>query len=373
MRTWAEINLDNLLYNLGKIREFAGNREILCVLKANAYGHGAVEIAKFLSRNGINIFAVACVDEAEELRKNGISNEIVILGCVTEEDWKKANELDVQLTLTSFENIRFIEKLKIYPKIHIAIDTGMGRRGFTPEDAKKAIDYIIKNNTAKIVGIYSHLSCADTSSENQYTKVQIDKFSTFNRYKVKYNHLLNSAGIFAFGEFSESNLLRAGIGLYGVNPMEYDLELKPVLALKSKVVFVKKIEEELSISYNRTYEAKKGEVIATIPVGYADGLNRSLSNKGYVRIHNVKCDIVGRITMDQIMVKIPDDIQEMISVGDEVVVYDNNLNELATLAGTISYELLTSLMPRVKRIYLKNGKKVIQTSLLERKTYEENL
>jgi alanine racemase len=373
MRVWAEINLDNLKHNLKEIKNRADGREILGIVKANAYGHGAIEVATELSESDIKFFGVACVDEAEELLNHKIDGDILILGCTPIEEWKRAVSLGIQLALSSFEEIEYIEKSKIYPKIHVKIDTGMGRIGFTPEKAKEAIKYIQDKKLADIVGIFTHFSVSDEDSE--YTFMQKKLFEEVEKEfpEIKYKHISNSAGILNFN--FEYNMVRPGIILYGIVPFKDEMLQKifrPVMTLKTKITFIKNIEEESSISYGRSYIAKKGEIIATLPVGYADGVSRFLSNKGEVIIRGIRCKIAGRVCMDQMMICIPKELKD-IKPGEEVTIFgeESSVEELAQKIGTISYEILTNINNRVPRMYIKNGKNIKIKSLLGRKTIDD--
>lgn len=367
MRTWAEIDLDNLSHNIKTLKKYSGNREIMGVVKADAYGHGAVEVVRAMSSEGIKIFGVACVDEAKELRANGIKDEILIFGCTPPEEWETAVKLGVQLTLASFEEIRELEKMDIYPEVHIAIDTGMGRIGFEVEDAIEAIKYLNDKDLARVVGVYSHLSSADLKTEDAYTKEQIKKFGIFEEMNIKYRHILNSAGTLNYNDVTRSNMVRGGIILYGILPCDGDeKEFKPVMTLKSKILFMKKLKEPKFISYQKKYLGQEGELIATIPVGYADGLDRRFSKGGTVLIREIECPIVGTVCMDQLMVRIPEELHEKVRLGEEVSIYWENYNEKASSIGTIAYELLTTISSRVERVFIKNGQIIGKRGLLGR-------
>ena len=367
MRTWAEINLDNLKHNIKTLQKYAGNRAIMGVVKADAYGHGAVEVVKEMAEEGIKIFGVACVDEAKELRANGIKDEIMILGCTAVEEWEGAVKQDIQLTLASFEEIKELEKMKIYPKVHIALETGMGRIGFEIDEAIEAINYIKEKNLAEIMGVFSHLSVADVEKEEEYTKEQLKKFAVFEEMDIKYRHILNSAGTLKYNDLTKSNMVRGGIILYGILPCGGESsEFKPVMTLKSKILYMKKLKEPKFISYGKTYLGEAGELIATIPVGYADGLDRRFSNGGKVLIKGRECSIVGIVCMDQIMVKIPEELHDAVKLGEEVTIFWDNYNEKAKDIGTISYELVTAISTRVERVYIKNGKIIGKRGLLGR-------
>lgn len=369
MRVWAEVNLDNLKNNINIIKEIAGSKHILGVVKANAYGHGAIEVATELKKCGVDFFGVACVDEAEELRNHGIDSNILILGCTPLDEWKKAVSLGIQLTLSSFKEIEYIEQTGIFPKIHVKIDTGMGRIGFTPSDAESAIKYIREKKIAEIVGLFTHFAVSD--EDELFTMKQKEEFENIaSKFTdIEYKHVSNSAGILNFN--FNYNMVRPGIILYGIVPFKDDKlqkKFKPVMTLKTNVTFVKKVEEDMTISYGRTFKAEKGSIIATLPVGYADGISRFFSNRGEVLIRGKKCRIVGRVCMDQMMVAIPQELSN-VEAGEEAVIFGEELlvEEIASMIGTISYEILTNINNRVPRLYIKNGKFVKIKSLLGRK------
>ncbi|BDU50777.1 alanine racemase [Haliovirga abyssi] len=367
MRVWSDINLNNLIINLNLIKKLtSNNKKILGVIKANAYGHGAVEIARELSANGVSNFGVACIEEAEELVKNRIRGKILILGCTPLEEWDKAVSLGIQLTLSSYEEINYIEKKGLFPDIHVKIDTGMGRIGFSYEEAEKAIQYIKNKNIANIKGIFTHLSVADEDLEYTQKQVEIFKKIVDENKDIEYFHISNSAGI--LNVINEGNMVRPGIILYGIPVVKnrFSKEFKPVMSFKSKIIFLKEVKQDMPISYGKTYIAKKGEIIATVSAGYADGINRKLSNTGEVYLKGKRCKIIGRVCMDQMMIKIPKTLIGKVKVGDELEIFGENINidEIAKISGTISYEILTNINNRVPRIYWKNGKIIRVNSLL---------
>ncbi len=359
VRTWAEINLDNLRYNVQKIRELSGGKEVMGVIKADAYGMGSVEYARELVESGVKILGVACYEEASELKKCGIDVDVLVFGCTPLESMERAIEKNIHLTISSAKEIDFLERNNLKPKIHIKVDTGMGRVGFTPSEAMEAIKYIRKNEIGQILGVYSHLSVADDVEEDEYTLGQIEKFKPFEELEgIRYKHILNSCGAIRFGDKTNSNLVRPGILLHGIVPFDSNLqnEFKYVFKLKSKVLYLKTIKEGAFISYGKSYYAEKGEVIATIPVGYADGFSRKFSNCSTVIIKGVECPVVGRICMDMTMVRIPEEIQEEVKIGSGVTLIGEDIMEKSEVAGTIPYELMTNLGRRVSRFYIKNGK-----------------
>lgn len=369
MRTWAEIDLDKFGYNIEKIKELSGNREIMGIVKADAYGMGAVTIARELSEHGVKIFGVSSPEEGIELRNHGVIEEdILILGGVINEEFPVAKRYKLQVAITNMEQLNYIIENKIELKFHIKVDTGMGRVGFTVEEAKKALDIALENGI-DIIGVYSHLSVSDEGDMEsvQYTREQLRKFSIFKEYKnLKYIHILNSGGILKFSDIEYSNLVRAGILMYGVYGEGLIPELKRVFKLKTRVLFIKELNEDIDISYGRIGKGYKGEMIATITVGYADGFRRELSNKATVEIHGVKCPIVGKVCMDMMMVKIPDELKEKIKIGDEVTVLGEDIFEKSKIVNSSIYELFTGLSRRVSRVYLKKGEPYVVNNLIGR-------
>lgn len=366
MRTWAEIDLDNLGYNIRKIKELSHDRDIMAIIKADAYGMGAVTIAKELSQLGVKIFGVSSLEEGIELRNHNIKGEILILAGAFNEELEMAKCYNLQVTIADFSQIDYILKNKIDIPIHIKVDTGMGRVGFTVEEAKKAIK-ICKDKKLDVVGVYSHLSVADESTEDSitYTNKQIEKFQEFQKIEgIKYIHILNSGGILSFSNMQNSNLVRAGIIMYGVYGEGVIESLKRVFTLKSKILFLKELKEDIDISYGRVGKGYRGELIATIAVGYADGFRRELSNVGTINLHGVPCKIVGKVCMDMVMVKVPDKIREKVQVGDEAVVLGEDIFEKSNQIGASIYELFTGLSRRVNRVYIKNGKPHIVNNLI---------
>lgn len=359
MRAWLEIDTDNLKYNIDKIREKNKGRDILGVIKANSYGFGAVEIAKELSKDGVKIFGVASLDEAMELKENGVKDEILILGSLFEDEILIADRENFQITVSSKEQLEFIEKNSLKVDFHIKIDTGMGRLGFTVENGEKIVQYCL-DKKMNIIGIYSHLSDADGASKESvdYTDLQLKKFSVFKKFEnvVKYIHILNSGGILRFNDRYAGNLVRAGICMYGMLGNERVEELKRVFTVKAKVLSLRTVEEDSYISYGRTAKLKKGETFATLSIGYADGMKKEFSNKTYVIIENEKCPVVGEICMDMCMVKIPNSILEKISVGTEVIVIRDDIIEEINSIHKSTWDILTGIGRRVYRVYKKRGR-----------------
>ena len=363
--TWAEINLDNINFNLNNIKKLLKEDTKICtVLKANAYGHGSVEIAKFLENKNVDYFAVARLEEAIELRENNIKMPILCLGFVPEESLEYAIKNNITLTIYSLETAKKLndisEKIGVNANIHIKIDTGMSRIGF--EVNEESIDQIIKIANLKnlyIEGIYTHFAKSDEIDKDfTYKQVNRFKFIIDNIEKKGINipikHVSNSAAIMDLPNLN-FNMVRCGIVLYGCYPSDEvikdRLQLKPAMTLKTRVSHIKELKEGTGISYGLRYKTRKQEKIATIPIGYADGFTR-MQNNPKVSINNEVFNVVGRICMDQCMVRIDNDID--IKIGDEVIIFgESNISadDIAKDLGTINYEILCMVSRRVDRIY----------------------
>ena len=358
MRAWVDIEMDNLLFNLKKVGEKVPGAEIIAIVKADAYSLGSIEITKFLAENGINIFAVASIDEAMELRDAGISKEILVLGILLDEEIKQAAQNSIQITVGNWEQLKFIKENRIDVGIHVKIDTGMGRLGFAPEEGEKAIDWALENGV-KVMGIYSHLSDADGFNEaaDRYTLNQISKFEAFDKYRdrVKYLHILNSGGILRFSSGYTGNAVRPGICMYGMLGASIVKDLKRVFTVKTKILAIRTAKEEMTISYGRHGIIHKGESYVTIGMGYADGMKKDFSGKSYVIIAGEKCPLIGEICMDMCMAKIPDTVKEKISLGDEVIVLRDDIIEDMTIDHKCACDLLTGIGNRVYRVYKRDG------------------
>jgi alanine racemase len=328
------------------------------VVKADSYGFGAVKIAKELSEVGVKIFGVASLDEALELKKSGIEDEILILGSLFEDEILVADKENFQITVSSRKQLKFIEDNRLNVKFHIKIDTGMGRLGFTVEEGDRVIEECIGKNM-NITGIYSHLSDADGMSQESidYTEGQLKKFTIFKKYEnvVKYIHILNSGGILHFNNRYAGNLVRAGICMYGMLGNERIEGFKRVFTAKARVLSKRTVEEDSYISYGRTAQLKKGESFATLSIGYADGMKKEFSNKTYVIIEGEKCPVVGEICMDMCMVKIPSSIVEKVEIGAEAIVIRDDIIEEINSIHKSTWDILTGIGRRVYRVYKKSG------------------
>ena len=355
MRSWLEVNLKNIEFNLNQIENLT-QKKAIPVIKANAYGLGSIEVAKYLSKKNFKLFAVANLQEALEIKNFGLDNKIFIMGNNDKDDLKLAIENGFSITISSWDDIKNLEKLKTSKEvlIHIKIDTGMGRIGFIPEDSDKAIKHINDNKLGTIQGIYSHLSSAD-ENEDEFTLEQINLFKKYEGMKdIPFIHILNSPGIFKYSKYTNTNYVRPGISMYGILLFDTPLKklLKPVFKLKTKVIYIKTLSNNTFISYGKTAEGKKGDIIATLPIGYADGLDRRFSNGGTVKIHGEKYTIIGRICMDMTMIIIPNNLKNKVGIGTEVEIYGEDINEQAQSIGSIADELMTRINKRVSRRYV---------------------
>lgn len=363
--SFLEVNLKDVSYNIKQIKKFVGdNVELVPVIKANAYGLGVKKLKGILEENEIKKVAVAITDEAVELRDANFNMDIIVLNEILEEETKQIVNYNLTPSISVLEVAKklndYSKEKNVTTKVHIEVDTGMGRVGLKPIEVLPFVEKIIKELTnLKIEGIYTHFSSADCSEE--YTLEQIRKFEgvqkelKLNGYSFEYIHAAASAGILKYPN-AHYNMVRPGSIIYGYLPdksMKGIIPLKESTKLKSNVVFVKEVEKGVAISYGRTYITNKKTKIATIPIGYADGIKRNLSNKGRVLIHNKYAPIIGNICMDNFMVDITD-IPET-QIGDEVILWDNEkitINEIASLCETINYEILCSIQDRIPRKYI---------------------
>lgn len=371
---WAEVNLDNLAFNMQEIRKISKSKEIIGVVKADAYGHGAVDIAPVLLENGATRLAVAVLSEGVELRREGIDCPIIILGFTSPSLIGDLLKYDIEQTVFSYEYAEELSKVaskkhKI-AKIHIAVDTGMGRIGFLPN--KNSVEEIYKISNLPnvcIEGIFSHFSTAD-ERDKEYTYGQLKKFNEFYKLlqdkgiDIKMRHIANSASIIDLPE-AHFEAVRPGIILYGYYPSEEvnkeKIKLKPVMELKANIAHIKSVTSGQYISYGRRFKSDRESVIATLPVGYADGYTRALFNKGKVILHNEFAAVIGSICMDQCMIDITD-ISSEVKVGDEVTLMGRSdrikfdADDVAKALGTINYEVICAISKRVPRVYVRNGK-----------------
>ena len=366
-RAWAEIDTEALVHNFKIIKEKAGDSHIMAVVKANAYGHSTNIIAPILEKNGADSFAVSNIDEAMQLRGIGIKKPILILGYTLPQLAKTLCDNNISQCVFSLEYAKELSaeaiKTNSTINIHIKLDTGMSRLGFDCRNNKlRGINDAIKSaglHGFLLEGIFTHFaeSDRDISSDDGFTDEQFSRFSKAIEYfnnsglSPKYCHCCNSAALILDND-KHLSITRPGIILYGLSPAsspELECNLIPVMTLKSIVSMVKEIETEDTVSYGRTFKAEKKMRIATVSIGYADGYPRLLSNKAYVIINGKKAKILGRVCMDQLSVDVTD-IPE-VQMGDEVILFGKELSVdiLAELCGTINYEIVCGISPRVPR------------------------
>lgn len=373
-RVYAEVNLDAICQNIKNAMAKVGNdTKIMAIIKTDAYGHGAVPVAEALSEIGCYAFGVATVKEAVVLRRNGINNPILILGYVFPQDYDELINNDIMHAVFQYDTAKALsEKAKSLNKtvkIHIKLDTGMGRIGMQPTD--ESIDEIKKIAALpniEINGIFTHFACADekdkTSCNNQKNKyLDFVKKLDSEGVKIPIKHMCNSAGIIDFDD-DFLNMARSGIMTYGLYPSEEvdksKLELHPALQIKSHIAFIKEVGEGFTVSYGSTFTSKGKMKIATIPVGYGDGYPRALSNKGRVIINGKFADIIGRVCMDQFMIDITD-IPDAKQGGEVTLIGKDGNNfisveDVADNAYSFNYEFCCGINRRVPRVYIKNGK-----------------
>ncbi len=372
---WAEVNLDNIAHNMREVRRISASKDIIAVIKADAYGHCALEVAPVLLENGATRLAVAVVAEAVELRRTIKAAPIMILGYTPIDFIEEIIENDLEITAYSYEYVEAVskeaEKYRKKVKIHIAVDTGMGRIGFLPDrNSINDVYKISKLSNIMIESIFSHFSSSD-EKDKEYTLYQFEKFNWFCNelmqigVSIKLRHIANSGAIIDMPEV-HLDAVRPGILLYGYYPSdEVDkskIDLKPAMSLKASVINVKKLPADEYISYGRTYKTERESIIATLPIGYADGYTRLLFNKGKVIVKGRLAPIVGRICMDMCMVDVTD--IEDVKIGDEAIIMgeDNgvkyNADDIAHHIGTINYEILCVVSKRVPRVFLKDGRVV---------------
>lgn len=374
--TYLNVDLSAILNNYNTVKTLHSDKTVIPVVKANSYGLGSVKIAQHLMNNGADFFAVATLDEAIELRMHGINAQILILGVIPLEDINKAIQHGVALTVPSLqwlqhaiELIRDDNEKNLW--LHVKLDTGMGRLGIKSlEEYKEVIDLIQSHPHLVFEGVYTHFANADEpgdSMDNQY-----EQFETLvtQAEKPKFIHSQNSAGSL-LRNFELCNAVRLGISLYGYYPSAYvkekvETELQPSAQLLTQVVQTKYLKVGESVSYGSTYTATEDIKIAILPIGYADGYLRSMQG-AFVNVKGHQCEVIGRVCMDQMIIKVPDDVKER----DTVTLLDNaydspqSAETLAQKQDTISYEVLCNLGRRLPRIYQVDDEMHVTNELLK--------
>lgn len=373
--TRAEIDLDNLIYNIKSIRKnIDKDTLIMAMVKANAYGHGAIKAAEVFLANGADRLGVSILTEGLELRRANIKAPILLLNYTLPSQYKSVVENDLIQSIYSYEDAKALShmavKLKKHAKIHIKIDTGMSRIGFLVND--KSLEDILKISrlpSIEIEGIFTHFAKAD-EKDDDFTDLQFKRFIGLidklekKGLQIKIKHVSNSAAVVDFKKY-RLNMIRPGILLYGYYPSEEvdkdNIEIKPAMTLKTIISHIKTIEKGTGVGYGHDFIAQTKTKLATLPLGYADGYSRMLSGKAQVTIGGRRSKVAGNICMDQLMVDVTD--IEDVRVNDEVVLFgykdkEATIKELAGWLSTINYEILCMVSRRIPRVYIKDGQVV---------------
>ena len=364
---WAEVNLDNIKFNLNQVKKNVPEETlIMAVVKADAYGHGVIPVAEAAVEAGADRLAVALPEEGRELREAGFELPIQILGEVLPGQVSILVNNELIPTISKIETVELLNRLAeekgITKKVHVKVDTGMGRIGVFPDNAVDFIKEIMSFKNIEVEGLMTHFAKAD-EEDKEYTYNQWDQFQMVidrlaeENIEIPIKQAANSATIIDLPHMA-LNMVRPGIMMYGLRPsheVDQDFTLKPALSWKAKIVYLKEVPPGTGISYGATYITEDKAKIATIPMGYADGYSRLLSNKGEVLVNGQRAPIRGRVCMDQFMVEVThiDDVE----IGDEVVLIGKqgdsefSATEMADIIGTINYEITCDITKRVPRIY----------------------
>jgi alanine racemase len=353
------ISRENLLHNLNAYKKSCRNRLLAPVLKSNAYGHGLVEIARILEKEDKAFFVIDSLYEAMVLRDKGIKSPLLIIGYTSPENINNCKLSDVSFTITSLDQLCLVSKLITNKKtIHLKIDTGMHRQGILPNQIDEATDIIRSSKLLHLDGVCSHLADAD-DTDQAFTQLQIRvweeaiKDIKSNFPDIRYLHILATAGA-SQPENIINNVLRLGIGLYGIDLGTKDaIRLRPVLQMQSVISSVKTIQPKEYVGYGMTYRTTNETKIGTIPVGYFEGVNRKLSNQGLIKVRNIFCPIIGRVSMNITIIdvsNVPD-----VMLGDKVIVISNGKKDpnsiinIAKMCGVIQYEILVQIPQHLRR------------------------
>ena len=371
-RTMAEIDLDAIAHNIREIKKrIKPDTRLLAVVKADAYGHGAVEVSQVCLYSGADELAVATCDEGVALRKNNIFVPVLVLGYTVENRFEDVVLNQLTQTIFSYELAKQLSdtavRLNKTAYAHISIDTGMSRIGFLPcEESLYEIDRIFELPNLKITGVFTHFSTAD-EADKSFTQEQFRRFKYMTDgieergHKGLIRHCANSAAILDLPQM-QMDMVRAGIIIYGMFPSDAvsrDIDLRPAMSIKTHISYVKELPAGIGVGYGRTYYTQKPTKIATIPIGYADGYSRRLSNKAKMIVGGEYAPVIGNVCMDQLMLDITD--IENVDMGDEVIVMGHSgdkrvsADELGRIIGTINYEVVCGIGKRVPRVYIKNN------------------
>jgi alanine racemase len=365
--TVAMIDLQSLSHNFNEVLHHAGGRKILAVVKAQAYGHGALRVSRHLLELGADMLGVALIEEGRELRAAGIEAPVLVMGAVFPEQAEAIAELGLTPLVYDMAVARAVadaaQKLKVKVAVHVKIDTGMGRIGISPAAAEDFIADLVNLDGITVQGLMTHFADADLR-DKRFASEQMDRFESVLKkldsrgIAIPLRHAANSAAVLDYRR-ALFTMVRPGLMLYGYNPLEGEgsgADLRPVLSLVTRIVFLKRVPAGVPISYGRTFVTKRESVIATIPIGYADGYNRGLSNRGEAIVRGIRVPVAGRVCMDMTMLDVTD--VPGVSEGDGVVLIGSQGNEritaddIAVQTGTISYEVLCGISSRVPRVYV---------------------
>jgi len=383
--TWVEIDLDALTHNIGEVRSRVGEgQRLLLVVKADAYGHGAVEVARAAVAAGVDMLGVATLQEGIELRQAGIEAQVLILSPPMENETRDVIEYDLACSVPSLGIARALSRICVERgrsgSVHVEVDTGMGRSGVGLDEALPFVTAVGKLPGLSLDGVYTHFPASDDDAE--FTSRQVGDFVEFlmrlerKGIEVPLRHAANSGAVLGVPESVETplNMVRPGIMIYGLRPSSRVAgasELEPVMSFKSRIAQIRELPEGHPISYGMTYRTPRAMRVAVIPVGYGHGYSWRLSNKGEVLVHGERVPIVGRVTMDVTLVdidRLPD-----ARVGDEVVLFGRQgdaeitVDEVAQTVGTISYEIICGIGKRVTRAYIRSGETIGMRTLTERR------
>ncbi len=383
--TWVEIDLDALTHNVSVVRKRAGEgQRVLLVVKADAYGHGAVEVARAAVKGGIDMLGVATLHEGIELRQAGIDSPVLILSPPMENETRNVIEYDLACSVPSLAIARSLSRACVERgkngSVHVEVDTGMGRSGVGLEDALPFVSAVGKLPRLTLEGVFTHFPSSDGDVE--FTRGQVEQFvALLGRMErkglvVPIRHAANSGALLGVPESLASplNMVRPGIMVYGLRPSlgsGRDAELRPVMSFKSRIAQIRDLPAGHPISYGMTYRTPHAMRVAVIPVGYGHGYSWRLSNVGEVLVRSQRVPIVGRVTMDVTLVNIED--VDGVEVGDEVALFGRQgeaeitVDEVAERIGTINYEVICGIGKRVTRVYVRSGETIGMRTLTERR------
>lgn len=366
--TRAVINLSAFRNNLDAVRrQIADNVKVMAVVKSNAYGHGVIPIARQALQCGVEYLAVARVTEGLEIRSEGIDCPILVCEIAPPESLEIAIREKLDLTIATVDGARYVNavagQLGTSARVHVKVDTGMGRLGFLHREAATSIESVFRLPHLNVVGVFSHFATSE-EDDQKFAHEQLNRFTSVldvldsKKIKIPLRHMANSGAIFNLPG-SHFDMVRPGIALYGYAPlrgMKHSIALKPVMSVLSRVSFLKRVESGVSISYGRRYHTQRPTTIATVPIGYGDGFSRSLTNRADALINGKRYPIVGTVCMDHLMLDVGGETE--VSVGDDVTLIGQSGEESITcwdIAGTLStipYEITCLITPRVPRIYV---------------------